>query len=137
MRIISKEDLRGLINDENADLEAEIALLKNKAAAYKGVFYGTVSPQALGDIKLKVDLETPKTQQEKRLFKLAELDTYKQSYLDIHFALSKHLGIEPNIRFLMENGFGMGAGDLFDDADLDGLIEQDELIIKARENNIE
>lgn len=103
--------------------------LSRREAVYRMVFYTMVSPQELNeDLIIKLDRPKPTTQEEKREFKLAEIDTYKNACLQAYNELCD-LGVAKfDLKFLMENGFGLGAGDLLNDEDVDKLIAKDEQI---------
>lgn len=107
--------------------------LSKKEAVYRMVFYTMVSPREL-DENLVITLERPEpiTQEEKREAKIAELDAYKEECLKAYNELCA-LGVyKYNFAFLMENGFGLGASDLFDDEAIDELIAKDEQIERQK-----
>lgn len=71
------------------------------------------------------------TQEEKRVAKITELDKARDDFLSAYNARCDELGVNPDFIFLMENGFGLSAGDCYDDEDLDAIIVEDER--KAKE----
>lgn len=123
---------RKFVDMEGMAVESYIEGLKKTERAYKMVFYGLMSPKELDGIAIKLEGSKPETQEEKREFKLAELNAYKREYLEVYNELCGFGVVEPNFSYLMENGFGLGAGDLFDDEDVDKLIAQDEQIEQAK-----
>jgi hypothetical protein len=74
------------------------------------------------------DIEGSKnlTPEEKRVLKIAELNAIQDAFLQNYFAECKEKAISPDLVGLMQNGMGMGAGDLYTDAELDALIAADE-----------
>lgn len=112
--------------------------LRQKEAAYKGVFYGRLSPKQLGTLALPSEESTaPITTEEKRSAKLAELDAYSAAYVQAYSALCKINGVSVDPYYLMQNGFGMGAIEFYDDKDLDELILKDEQIANDNLQNEE
>lgn len=103
--------------------------LSRKRVAYNLVFYTRISPRELDeDLVIKLDVPEPKTQEEKREVKLAELDAYKAKSMKAYKELCDSGVVEYDFRYLMENGFTLGAGDLLDDKAIDDLIAKDEQI---------
>jgi hypothetical protein len=124
---------RKFIDLEGIAMETYVTALRRREAAYRLVFYTTLSPRELDeDLVIKLDMSEPKTQEEKRAVKLTELDTYKAACLKAYNELCD-IGMERfDFTYLIENGFGLGVGDFMDDEDIDKLIAKDEEIIAAK-----
>lgn len=118
---------------EQQSVEEIIQNMEINANGYKKVFFGLITPAELGVNALPVENTIPGTQEEKRQVKLRQLDLYKKAYLDSYFNLCGLTNEKVNVRYLMENGFGLGSGDLFDDEFLDELIRRDEQLNEKNE----
>lgn len=62
----------------------------------------------------------------KRAVMIARLDRERDQFLDQYFADCASRGENPDLVGLMQNGMGLGAADLYSDAELDVLIATDE-----------
>lgn len=102
--------------------------LEIKARRYKQVLFGIISPKELGENALIIQGDNPVSQDEKRQAKINELDLYKKAYLESYFKICELTGEKVSLKYLMDNAFGIPAGDLFDDESLDELIQRDEQI---------
>lgn len=109
--------------------EQHVFDLSKKEYLYRMVFYTNISPRMLEEeLIIKLDRPEPMTQEEKRTAKIAELDAYKNACLRAYNELCDLGVMHFDLQYLMENGFGMGAGDGLDDEDIDRLVMKDEEI---------
>jgi hypothetical protein len=72
-----------------------------------------------------IESTVPLTQIQKRHAKIAELDKEDRELLHSHIEHCRNEGIPVNVTFLFEN-FGIGAGDAYNDEEIDAMVAQDE-----------
>jgi len=123
-------------DDNILSKEQRVFDLSKRKYLYSLVTHTVISPRELGDdLVIRFDRPEPTTQEEKRKAKIEELDAYKKAYLQVYNE-SCEMGIDRfDLIYLMENGFGLGAADCFDDDYIDALITADEQIVQGRKRN--
>jgi hypothetical protein len=116
-------------NGEGLSKEQQGAILTRKEFAYRAVVYTQISPRELDeDLVIKIDNPVPMTQEDKRAAKLVELEIYRKACLCTQNELRSLGDTRFTMKFLMENGFGLGAGNFLDEEGIDELITKDEQI---------
>lgn len=121
-------------DESSISKEQHVFDLSRREYAYKMVYDMRISPRELDeDLAIKFDGLKPSNQDEKRAAKLTELDAYKDAYLQAYNELCDIGVARFDMTYLMENGFGLGAGDCLDDESVDALIAKDEEIERAKD----
>ncbi|PIP51874.1 hypothetical protein COW80_03730 [Candidatus Beckwithbacteria bacterium CG22_combo_CG10-13_8_21_14_all_01_47_9] len=79
-------------------------------------------------IYIPIEKTTPflLTSAEKRQLKIIELDAIRDIRLKRYFAVCEERNTRPDLMGLMLDGYGLGAGDLYSESELDALITADE-----------